>query len=488
MTTTLLSLPNEILLEIIASHPALKDFTETPPWDPAQAFRLLLPLAFTNRRLNTLVTPTLDRLLAIASKPRYRIHPTSRGFHGVENYKIPETYRDPVRKHNLTIPADITILQHVVIHRDQTFLGRLLKAGADPNENAFAITPLSIAALENQLEMTRLLLENGAEPNGKADTTDPIHYAAESRNSFAVVLLLDHGADVDSQHCPTAQTVLNMAAQCPDLGMTNILLRRGANVSLIDTSGMTALHKAALSGSTAVARVLLKHGASVNTCDQTGRTALFHAAMARQPNTSLIELLLENGADVNMRDVYGSTPLVRCILGDPTASLERSQVEDASVASAVRVLLAAGADVNYAGYRGGSTALNLAVQTGSHFGVGLLRTIRTLLEAGATVDVKNATTGDTPLHEAMVNGSFNIAEVLLEFGANRRVKNHDGKTPGGSSRYWVFKVLPLSGRACKLGWNATTMTYSRCQKAKYLQGTQYCECGSCMKKKAKLDT
>jgi hypothetical protein len=62
-----------------------------------------------------------------------------------------------------------------------------------------------------------------------------------------------------------------------------------------------------------------------------------------------------------------------------------------------------------------------------------------LLERGADPNLKTPPPGMTPLHMAVPN--WELAEVLLEFGANPVAKNDGGKTPMDIARTCVARKV-----------------------------------------------
>src|SRR5690606_28502948 len=59
---------------------------------------------------------------------------------------------------------------------------------------------------------------------------------------------------------------------------------------------------------------------------------------------------------------------------------------------------------------------------------------RLLIEHGADMNAKNSN-GDTCLHDAAMMSSAGIVELLLDKGANRCIKNNQGKTPFDLGKY-----------------------------------------------------
>eukprot|EP00300_Choanocystis_sp_HF-7_P014026 c18541_g1_i4.p1 GENE.c18541_g1_i4~~c18541_g1_i4.p1 ORF type:complete len:217 (+),score=38.47 c18541_g1_i4:253-903(+) len=130
-----------------------------------------------------------------------------------------------------------------------------------------ADSPLHIAAMQGNPELTTLLLKMGARVTGRnQDGSTPLHIAAEYGHKTVVLILLEHGAK------PAAQ----------------------------DYSGFRPLHDAAGNDRVEVAETLLEHGARINARDDEGDTALMHAAMFE--NIDVFNLLLAAGARVTCKN------------------------------------------------------------------------------------------------------------------------------------------------------------------------------------------
>ncbi|CAD5221859.1 unnamed protein product [Bursaphelenchus xylophilus] len=202
----------------------------------------------------------------------------------------------------------------------------LVEAGAmDPDDCSL----LHWAAINNRLDVARLLIERGAPVNaiGGVLSSTPLHWAARHGHHSIIALLIQNGADpeikdgegfmalhiasqfgstpvvaylVASGQSPNAldstkMTPLMWAAfKVQGLNPLNVLLQLGADVNLVDSNFHdTALHWAVISGNTYAVKELLKTGVKVEALNRQNETAL---DIARQQGHHAIVQLLETAA------------------------------------------------------------------------------------------------------------------------------------------------------------------------------------------------
>ena len=116
--------------------------------------------------------------------------------------------------------------------------------------NANGETPVMMAALRGQLEITRQLLDRGARVNREGWA--PLHYAASGSGVEVVSLLLARGAQIDAES-PNGTTPLMMAARYGAIDAADLLLQRGADPKRRNQRGMTAADFAQGAGREALA-------------------------------------------------------------------------------------------------------------------------------------------------------------------------------------------------------------------------------------------
>ncbi|HEU4389544.1 MAG TPA: ankyrin repeat domain-containing protein [Blastocatellia bacterium] len=175
-----------------------------------------------------------------------------------------------------------------------------------------------------------------------------------------------------------------------------------------------------------VVKYLLDHGADVNAKDKSGNTALMRAAGA--PDLDRMKVLIDRGADVDARGYLGRTALLvvadvasQKALADAaikTKQTDRSRVGLPDYLAAMKILLAAKADVNARDDKG-YTALLFAARWKAD-GVA-----QVLLDHGANVNEK-ADDGFTPLLAAVLNQSAEMVKSLLAKGADPNTTANEG--------------------------------------------------------------
>jgi uncharacterized protein len=122
-------------------------------------------------------------------------------------------------------------------------------------------------------------------------------------------------------------TLLHLAAYGGNVGTTELLIRKGADVNVRALSKFrnTPLQTALLTGQYATAKLLLEHGADVLVRQAKGFTPMHEAALLGRAD--LIELLLSHGAEINSMADNGHTPLAEAMRGhrDDLAAILKSK-------------------------------------------------------------------------------------------------------------------------------------------------------------------
>ncbi|NXP05826.1 NFKB1 factor, partial [Thinocorus orbignyianus] len=192
------------------------------------------------------------------------------------------------------------------------------------------------------------------------------------RNLLKVIPDLNYN-DIINMRNDLYQTPLHLAVITKQAEVVEDLLKAGADVSLLDRHGNSVLHLAASEGDDKILSLLLKHkkiSLMVDLCNGEGLSAIHMVVMANSM-------------------------------------------------SCLKLLIAAGVNVNAQEQKSGRTALHLAVEQENIPLAGCL-----LLEGDADVD-STTYDGTTPLHIAAGRGSTKLAAVLKAAGANPHVENFE---------------------------------------------------------------
>jgi len=258
----------------------------------------------------------------------------------------------------------------------------------DPDVNMrtnSGFTPLHQCAIENFLELARILIDAGADldiPNENGWT--PLLFALSHKHDRMAVLLAENGCDLlatsDEGIC-----ALHLA-ESPDL-VTTILQNSEVSVNCQNDEGWTPLMTACSSarGNLRIVELLATtDGAFLNVTKSDGCTALHVAVGAGHKD--VVEFLLSVGASADTANSHGATPLM--------VALERKNIDIAEV-------LIEHSNVN-AKNSEGDTALSITIRAG------LKRVVRLLVAAGAKIRSDD-------LHIAKEKGDL---ESFLRFAKN----------------------------------------------------------------------
>jgi ankyrin repeat protein len=383
---------------------------------------------------------------------------------------------------------------------------RLMDAGADVNakENWGGQSAVMWAASQSQADMIKLLASRGADVNaiGKVNQWErkvlgeprpkdmnkggftPLLYAAREGCIECAKNLIAAKADPDLQD-PDGLTALNMALLNMHFNFAAYMIQAGADLDRWDLWGRSPIYMAAdvstlpMKGNGAVAvipsedsmtavevaKLMLEAGANPNIQLKRrppyrdvpqdrggdgllaqGATALMRAA--RGGDAPFVELLLKHKALVDLPNKDGVTPLMAAAGVDYATRLTRGRNRtDEGVIASMKLLLAAGADINArnlteprgggagAGGRGGGGGRGQAAPAnappagappvGAAAGAGGGGGVR----RGSQMPSANVVPHQTALHGAASHGFDPLVEFLANNGADLQAKDADGRTP-----------------------------------------------------------
>lgn len=165
-------------------------------------------------------------------------------------------HNDREEARRLADAAPLTIWEAAALGRDERVRELL---DADPSLatswSADGYPPVGLAAFFAGPSTVRLLLDRGAEIGAAARNpmkVQPIHAAVGSRNAESAALLLDRGADVNARQ-QVGYTPLMGAAAAGRADIVDLLLKHGADRTLVSDDGKTAADVAREHGHTELA-------------------------------------------------------------------------------------------------------------------------------------------------------------------------------------------------------------------------------------------
>ncbi|MBZ5577402.1 MAG: ankyrin repeat domain-containing protein [Acidobacteriia bacterium] len=147
----------------------------------------------------------------------------------------PAAARQLVEQHadvNAAQPDGATALHWAVYRSDREMVDLLLHAGANPKAaNREGSTPLWLASINGDASILGALLKAGADVNERLPLgRTPLMAAARTGNIDALKVLLDHGADVNAKETLRGTTPLMWAADEGHAAAIQLLIQRGANI------------------------------------------------------------------------------------------------------------------------------------------------------------------------------------------------------------------------------------------------------------------
>jgi ankyrin repeat protein len=337
----------------------------------------------------------------------------------------------------------------------------LLGRGAKVNavEQWRGQTALMWAVAQGQPAMVKALVEAGADVNARSKVNNwqrqitaepraiyrpaggltPLLYAAREGCVDCAKYLAEGGADLNladpEQVSPLLLSVLN-----GHFDLAAYLIQKGANPGKWDWYGRTPLYAAV----------------DLNTLPRGGRPD--QPSLDTTTSLQIIERLLAAGANPNpqlklappFRNIGNDRGLDGLLTIGATPLLRAAKALDAP---AIKVLLDKGANLSLSNTRGVTpvmAAAGLGSVDADTRGFYLtddvqqrsIESLKLLLAAGADINAKDGQRGLTPLHEAARWGWNDVVRFLVEHGANLQAKDNRGMTPvdsalgraGGNSR------------------------------------------------------
>ncbi len=221
------------------------------------------------------------------------------------------------------------------------------------------------------------------------------------------------GADVNALQ-PDGSSPLLWAVYRVDTGLVNELLERGAKPNQVNLLGATPLTEAVSVGELDIVQALLKARADPNLGNDDEQTPLMLAA--RIGSLPIAEALVKAGAKIDTREKYREQTALMWAIGANSGPVTELLIKHKADIEARAGSTDWGNQITSeprAQYRptGGLTPLLYATRSGC------LDCVKALLKAGADIN-RPTPEGVTPLLNAIDNSKFDVANYLLDQGAN----------------------------------------------------------------------
>ncbi|XP_067680001.1 inversin-like [Haliotis asinina] len=233
-----------------------------------------------------------------------------------------------------------------------------------------------------------------------------LHDACHKGSMDKVKHVLDLGQDVNCRG-DWRMTPVMEAARCEHRDVVELLLSRGADVSLVDMYGDSTLHWACNGGDVGTMELILSKGmVDVNHRGAGSRTPVMEAA--RQGHRDVVELLLSRGADVSLVDNDNDNSLHWACGGGDVGTVELILSQNVVEVNCREV---------------GNWTPVMRAALGAHRDV-----VELLLSRGADMSLVDMD-GNNVLHWACMGGDVGLVELILSLNVvDINTRNNYGET------------------------------------------------------------
>lgn len=277
----------------------------------------------------------------------------------------------------------------------------------------------------NETATFQLFNPNLYKTDAKGNTL--LHIAARMGNLEQLDTLFKMVPGIIEKKNKYGSTPLHYATWFGQLQSVNYLVQHGADLRTKDKDDKTLLHAASSNGHLDLVKFFFESRRDVflenlESKDKDGNTPLLSAAQGKHLET--VKWLIEKNANISAENNNGNTIL--------SFAAEAAEPADLGIvkflANEKRINLSAFKD------KEGSTLLHLAVLHNSNLPYSNSPDIRPFVqellghEVNIDINAKD-NEGNTPLHIAAEWANANLAQYLINQGANVKAKNNSGKTP-----------------------------------------------------------
>ena len=333
-------------------------------------------------------------------------------------------------------------LIHYAALAGQTDILDFLLSGKTPidSEDTFGFTPLMYAAMKKRTQTINLLLKKGSAVNRAASPSGATALLIASRyaDTQTVKLLLDNNADpnLGRRLEKNRDTPIAIAVSADNLDIVKLLHRHGAGLTPELTGKRSLLSMAVFNKNVEMVKFLGENGVEIDEPDDgRGKTPLILAADLDLTQT--IAYLIEKGADVHAIASANGFSAVRYAVKNNSIENVTQLIEAGSTkkelseslisavyynhANMFEYLIQNGADIQIRG-NNKETLLHWTANKNA------IEICRYLLDNGVPVNVRETFEGQTALMKAAAANRLEIAQLLLDHGADRARVDTSGHT------------------------------------------------------------
>jgi len=352
-----------------------------------------------------------------------------------------------------------TLLQLTVFHRQSSMVKTLLLHGADPNEGSLSeLLPLHRACNHGDVPLARCLLQAGADPLLICQRFTALHFAIKQKNLALVQLLMDNTPQAPKLLCCRENpiflggtTPLQMAREsfAPEIVDYLVGLCSSLQLSKRHPSWVGALLIACQCNNLEIVKLLLSSPSSeelLSAVNDKKETCLHLALRCCRGDFEIVRHLVERKpALVNARNERMETPLFSAC-----SRWYRSEVD---------FLLCNGADPT-ARDLDSKSALHVAAESGDAVST---RLILAKAQGSGLLD-EQTQDGWTALHLACRGEKYEVANALIQYGANLTIKTEKSQT--------AYDLIPI--RSTCMEYQDEAYEERQNEKLKYDLTNAYC--------------
>ncbi|XP_067653128.1 serine/threonine-protein phosphatase 6 regulatory ankyrin repeat subunit A-like [Haliotis asinina] len=300
-------------------------------------------------------------------------------------------------------------------------------------------TPVMLAASHGKSEVFDMMMKKGADLSVIDKNGDNIlHWACRGGNVKIVnYILIQNTLDINSKGYEDKTPVM-LAASHGKNEVFNILMKKGADLSVTDDDGHNILHCACRGGNVnIVSYILIQSSLDINSKCHDEMTPVMHAASLGK--NEVFDILVKNGANLSDTDVDGSTILCLACRGGNVEIVNYILMQN--IVDINRKNIDGKTPVVCAAHDGNREVFDILVKKGVNLSVtdqngdnvlhwacrgGKIKIVNYILMQ-TIVDINsNNGWGMTPVMSAALHGRREVFDVLVEKGANISVVDEDG--------------------------------------------------------------